>query len=90
MLVLLLPHSAGQPAFAPGAIDRLAELGVTHLALLRDEETVGLVLDGWAFDPDQSAQAALDALAGATQAAKTLLPLTQMAVSDADRSAGAT
>jgi hypothetical protein len=81
MVVLLLPHSAGQPSFAPDAIRRLAELGVTHLALVRDEETVGLVLEGWAFDPDQSADAVLDVLAGGTQAAKTLRPLTQMAVS---------
>lgn len=78
MVVLLLPHAAGQPSIAPEAIRRLAELGVTHLTLVRDGETVGLVLEGWAFDPDLSTHAALHALAGGTQPARTLFPLTQM------------
>jgi hypothetical protein len=41
---------------------RLAGLGVSTIALLRDADSVGIVLDGWAFDPLRSARAAAAAL----------------------------
>ena len=45
---------------------RLAALGVTNVSLLRDAETVAVVLDGWAFNPARSAWAAAAALGDAT------------------------
>lgn len=43
----------------PSVADALSRLGVTSLALYRDADTVCLVLDGWAFDPSSSPDAAL-------------------------------
>jgi hypothetical protein len=80
-MVLLMPIAAGAPSLDPDALRRLAELGITDLALVRDEETVGLVLEGWAFDPNQSGRAALDALVDTRMEARMLRPLTQLAVS---------
>jgi hypothetical protein len=42
----------------PAVADRLARLGITSLALYRDEETLCLVLEGWSFDPSSTASAA--------------------------------
>lgn len=81
MVVLLIPIAAGAPSLDPDSLGRLAELGITNLVLVRDEETVGLVLEGWAFDPTQSGRAALEALVDTRVEARTLRPLTQLAVS---------
>ena len=59
MVVLLVPSPAQELSLGPETLRQLAALGVADLAFLRDEQTVGLVLQGWAFDPRQSA-AALD------------------------------
>lgn len=57
ILVVLLPSEA-DISLDPETADELADLGVTSVALTRDEEGHGLVLEGWAFDPDRSAEAA--------------------------------
>ena len=80
MVVLLVPSPAQELSLGPETVRQLAALGVTDLALLRDEHTVGLVLQGWAFDPQQS-EAALHTLMAATEATRTLLPLSQASVS---------
>ena len=46
MIVVILPDAARELSLGPTALGRLAELGITNVALLRDEETVGLVLEG--------------------------------------------
>jgi hypothetical protein len=81
MVVVLMPIAAGTPSLDADSLRRLAELGITNLALVRDEETVGLVLEGWAFDPTQSERAALDALVDTQIEARTLRPLTELTVS---------
>ncbi|MBA2383009.1 MAG: hypothetical protein H0V73_12945 [Chloroflexi bacterium] len=49
---MLIPGpDAGEPVVGPGVADRLAALGVTHVSLLRDPDGIGIVLEGWAFDP---------------------------------------
>jgi hypothetical protein len=80
MIVLLVPHPAGEASLGPESLDRLAELGVTNIALVRDEQSTGFVLEGWAFDPDRSTLAAVNALVGSTEGARTLQPLTRMTV----------
>ena len=40
-----------EPAVGPDAAERLARLGVTRVSLLADPSGVGVVLEGWAFDP---------------------------------------
>jgi NifB/MoaA-like Fe-S oxidoreductase len=87
MVVLLVPGAAEELSLGPETLRQLAALGVTHLAVLRDEQTVGLVLQRWAFDPQQSA-AALRTLVAASDDTRTRVPLSQASVSPAadDRS----
>lgn len=50
----------GQPVVGPTAVARLAALGITRVSLLGDPSGIGVVLEGWAFDPariDEAVQA---------------------------------
>jgi hypothetical protein len=51
MVLLVAQPSAGQPVLGPEAAQRLAELGISRIALLADDAGIGVVLEGWAFDP---------------------------------------
>jgi hypothetical protein len=51
MVLLVAQPSAGQPVLGPAAAQRLAELGISRIALLSDDAGIGVVLEGWAFDP---------------------------------------
>jgi hypothetical protein len=75
MIVVLVPYS--------DAVSELARLGVTSVAVVRDDRTLGLVVEGWAFDPRRSAEAVVAAIAGRRSQARTLHPLVEMAVSTA-------
>lgn len=83
MAVVLFPVSNEVVALQPAALDALARLGVTSVSLVRDDETAGLVLEGWAFDPARAREAA-SAVTGTCGEARTLQPLVQMAVSSAE------
>jgi hypothetical protein len=87
MVVVLFPVSDEEPTLRPGALEELARLGVTNVALLRDGSTAGLVLEGWAFAVETAPQAAC-AVAGAYDDVRTLHPLAQMAVSAAAQGGG--
>ena len=63
------------------AVRSLSRLGVTNLVLLRDRGAVAVVLEGWAFEPAVSADAALLALALADGRARALHPFGEMAIS---------
>jgi hypothetical protein len=80
MVVVLFPASDEEPTLRPSALEELARLGVTNVALLRDGSTAGLVLEGWAFAVEAAPEAAC-AVAGACDEIRTLQPLAQMAVS---------
>ncbi len=82
MAVVLFPISTEVPALQPATLDALARLGVTSVSLVRDEETAGLVLEGWAFDPARAGEAAR-VVTGHCDGMRTLQPLVQMAVSPA-------
>jgi len=82
-MVVLVPSSDAEPSLQPATASELARLGVTTVAVLRDERTLGLVIEGWAFDPSRSAQAVVAAVAGRTSRARTLQPLMELAVSAA-------
>ena len=82
MVVILFPVSDEEPRLRPAALEKLARLGITSVAVLRDTSGAGLVLEGWAFDPRDAPQAA-SAVAGAREDLRTLEPLAQMAVSAA-------
>jgi hypothetical protein len=80
MLLVLLPNGGGELSLGPAAARQLAALGVTRVAVLRNNETLGFVLEGWAFNPERTARQALDALAGDMRSATTLHLVMETAV----------
>lgn len=84
--LMLWPASVGVRIGSTEAA-RLTELGVTNVTLLRDAETVAIVLEGWAFNPARSAPAAAAAL-GDPHDCRVLQPALDVAVSDADAGNG--
>jgi hypothetical protein len=80
-MVVLVETDSRDVALDSNTISQLASLGVTNLALVRDERTVGIVLEGWAFDPPASTGAALAMLTPENGKARVLHPLGEMAVS---------
>ncbi len=92
MLVLLLGDADSEFCVRQELVSDLARLGVTNLELVRDEHTVGVVLEGWLFDPARSAGAAAEAV-GAAAEARPLHQVMQLALAghsahDAVASAG--
>lgn len=79
MTVLLVDSAETGFCLREQLLSELARLGVTSVALVRDERTVAIVLEGWAFDPERSAEAAAEAVK-ATPAARTLRPVMHVAV----------
>ena len=88
ILVVLVPASDAEPSLHHAAVAELARLGVTSVALLRDDRTFGLVVEGWAFDPGRSAEAVVAAVARTASRVRTLHPLLEMAVSTAPHPPG--
>lgn len=58
MAMLVSGAADGEPALGPAVAERLAGLGVSRISLLRDTRGIGLVLEGWAFDPGDIDEAA--------------------------------
>lgn len=87
MMVVLLDEANGEFSLRQDLVDKLARLGVTSLALVRDEQTVGIVLEGWLLDPARSAGEVADVF-GTTSGARTLHPLLHLAVSTAAHEGG--
>jgi hypothetical protein len=86
MMVVLL-ESEDELCLGQRLASELAQLGVTNIAVVRDHQTLGVVLEGWLFDPALSAGAVAHAV-GAGSGARTLHPVMQMAVSDATHQGG--
>lgn len=82
MAAVLFQISDEEPRLEPSALEELASLGITSVALLRDSSIAGLVLEGWAFDP-RDVECAARAVAGTSEGVHTLRPLVQMSVSAA-------
>jgi len=87
LLVVLVPAEGKYASIDSEAVGGLARLGVTTVSLARDEETIAVIVDGWAFDPT-SDDAVLAALGAGAAGARTLQPLMQMAVSAAAKEGG--
>ena len=83
MVAVLFPISDSEPKLEAAALEELASLGITSVALLRDSSIAGLVLEGWAFDARDVERAAR-----AGDGARTLRPIAQMSVSTADAHGG--
>ena len=81
-MVVLLDHANGEFCLRPQAAQALAGLGVTSVAVVGNQQTVGIILEGWLFDPARSAGAAAAAV-GAPPGAPVLYPILQAAISAA-------
>jgi hypothetical protein len=57
VVLLVAAVEAGEPVVGPATAERLRELGISRVSLLRDGLTTGLVLEGWAFDPTRAEDA---------------------------------
>ncbi len=80
MMVVLLEERDGEFCLRPELVLELARLGITNLGLVRDHRTVGIVLEGWSFDPASSAEAATAVVA---TGGRMLHPVMHMAVTSA-------
>src|SRR5262245_11044313 len=79
MVMMLFPASGDEPRLEPAALEALARIGITSVALLSDSSVTGLVLEGWTFDP-QDAPRAAQALNGTREPIRTLQPLVHVAI----------
>lgn len=77
--VLLLGAHDGEIGVSPALAPALGRLGVTHVQFVSDERGFGVIVEGWAFNPDSAGEVA-DLLGRATQ--RVLRPLLDVAISD--------
>ena len=87
MAAVLFQISDEEPKLEAWALEELASLGITSVALLRDSAIAGLVLEGWAFDA-RDVERAARAVARTSVGVRTLRPLVQMSVSPAGAHGG--
>lgn len=80
VLVLLLANQSPGAEVGPAVAQELATLGVTNLSVLRDEQTTAVALEGWAFDPSRSADAAVRAVSPDRSAVRVLRPVIESTV----------
>ena len=82
MSIVLLVLDASDTPFAVGAQAgrELARLGVTRVAVMQDGTTLGVLLEGWAFD-SSSTPRAIDALDVPGMNPRVLLPVLDVSVS---------
>lgn len=71
---------AGQPEVGPQTAQRLALLGITRLSLLGDPAGIGVVLEGWAFDPTDIDVAVRAVFPGSTAGVRVLREIQHVAV----------
>lgn len=83
LMVVMLPAGANA-RLDPDAVTDLARLGITSLAVVRDDRSVGVVVEGWGFDPG-SADGVLSALCGSHHRARTLRPVMEMTLTQGER-----
>jgi len=86
-LVLLISGDQDEPSLCASNVEALARLGVTSVSVARDERTAAVILEGWALDPSQRAEA-LAALGTSEKHARALQPVVQMAVTATDNPGG--
>lgn len=71
----------GQPVVGPTAVGRLAALGITRVSLLGDPTGIGVVLEGWAFDPALVDEAIRAVFPDGSDAVRVFREIEQVAVS---------
>ena len=79
MAILLVMLPAGANArLQPNAVAELARLGITNVAVVRDQRSIGVVVEGWGFDPIGSAEGVLAAICGRRRGVRTLRPVMEL------------
>lgn len=86
MVVLLLSARQEEISLGPDAAAQLAAHGVTRAAVLRDRDDIAVLLEGWAFDPSRSMDAAIEAVVGTGQKCRRLSSVAELSVSRGGRS----
>ena len=56
-VLLVAERHAGEPLVGPDVAERLANLGISRITLLRDVSSTAVILEGWAFDPARTDEA---------------------------------
>lgn len=84
ILVVMLPAGANA-RLHPDVVMDLARLGVTSLAVVRDDRSIGVVVEGWGFDPIGSAEDVLSAICGRSRRARTLRPVMEMTLTQGEQ-----
>jgi hypothetical protein len=79
-LLIVLLGGATEVSLGPDGAARLAGLGITRVALLKDEDALAFVLEGWAFDPVRSGAEAKAIVSGGNGVARTLQQVMDMAI----------
>ena len=83
IVVLLLETADASFAIGPYACRELARLGVRRVAVMQGGATVGVLLEGWAFDSTSTGRA-IEALDAPGAQPQVLLPVLDMSVSATD------
>jgi hypothetical protein len=81
MAMLIGGRDIGQPVVGPVAVGRLAALGITRVSLLGDQSGLGVVLEGWAFDPAQIDEAVRAVFPDRSDAVRVFREIERVAVS---------
>ena len=79
-MLLVLVKDRGAVTLGADSARRLADLGVTRLAVLQDEEGIALALEGWAFDPVRSAHRVLEVIAPDAEGTRIFQQVAEVAV----------
>lgn len=79
--MLIGGRDVGQPVVGPMAAGRLAALGITRVSLLGDQAEIGVVLEGWAFDPARIDEAVRAVFPDASDAVRVFREIEHVAVS---------
>ena len=80
-IVVLIEGERAAAAIDPAAVSELGRLGVTSVAVLHDDAGIGVVLEGWAFDPARAGERAAAVVAGRRECSRMLHPLLHAAIS---------
>ena len=83
MVMLVAEIHAGEPVLGPNVAERLGNLGITRVALLRDPSSTAVVLEGWAFDPARTDEAIRAVFPERSAGLRTFHEVQQVGVSSA-------
>ena len=87
--MLVAGPDAAEPIVGPEVAARLGELGISRISLLADRSGVGVVLEGWAFDPAHIDDAVLAIFPASSDLVRVLHEVELVAVAGASSAARA-